>query len=154
MASEFTMAGKGSLEKVYRLLVLHILLLTIHSQELVLWPRKVRNFERVLEIIGAYILLFHKNWSSIWGQEIFSLVVFFGFKMGDIRTHLSDENSLGERKIKRKEAAEKKISEDKILWEGKKRCNSKHEGRNWLLTFYLLNQCHKRKQWRLVEVYL
>lgn len=109
------MAGKGSLEKVYQLLVLHILLLTIHSQELVLWPRKVRNFERVLEIIGAYILLFHKNRSSIWGQEIFSLVVFFGFKMGDIRTHLSDENSLGERKIKRKEAAEKKISEDKIL---------------------------------------
>lgn len=110
------MAGKGSLEKVHQLLVLHLFLLTIHGQELVLWPSKVRNFKGALEKIGAYILLYHKNRSSIWGQEIFSLVVFFGFKMGDIRTHLSDENSLGKRKIKRKvEAAEKKISKDKIL---------------------------------------
>lgn len=59
----------------------------------------------------------------------------------------------GERERKEKQQR-RKISEDNISWEGKRGWNPKHMGRNWPLTFYLLSQCHKRRWWWLVELYL
>lgn len=72
---EVHVTGKGSAEKVHQLLVM-LLLLTIHGQELIVWPRKGRNVKGAHEIVDSHILFCHKKIEVAYGVKVNILVCF------------------------------------------------------------------------------
>lgn len=102
MTSTFIMAGKGSVEEVHQPLALHLSFTHSPWAKLVLWSRKSRNCK------GAFLNSWCTHINSFTTkieaacevkEYFYLLIVWFVFKMGDIRIHLlSDKNRLGKRK--------------------------------------------------------